>query len=409
MLGQPLLIASALVAIGVATAPTAHALPQFARKLKLDCSGCHDALAFPRLNAVGYKFRRAGFRMPENIGQDELVDFTTDNYFGARIRADNATSVTDVDGSTDWLNTFAGDLTLYPATGSFAKYFASEAEIGVEPGGVVELENAYGRVVYGDQDLWLSARFGVFHPLEGFGASDRSLGPSRPLIFEAAPSHDQDTFLLVTEPDRVGIDVGLQWRNTSLSVEVVNRARLEVEDGQLELVATTPDTRSGKDLVIVAHQILGTRSGLSAYWAHGIVALPVDPDLFVAGVNEDTFDDGYDKLGAFASLGDSTLLGLAGVQVGFDDALDRVTGTQSRFTSVGAFVEGNYGFTAHLVGYLRLDYFDPSTDRGDDRILGGALGVTAWRSFGSLVPELTLRRTDDVTAAALVVRATVLY
>ena len=32
----------------------------FGRKYKMDCSGCH-APAVPRLNAVGYRFRRVGF------------------------------------------------------------------------------------------------------------------------------------------------------------------------------------------------------------------------------------------------------------------------------------------------------------------------------------------------------------
>jgi hypothetical protein len=396
-------------AIALGSTGAAHALPQFARKYKLPCSGCHDALAFPRLNDVGYKFRRAGFRMPENIGQDELADYTLDNYFGAALRADNSTDVTRAAGSTDSLNTFAGELSLYALTGSFAKYFASETEVGLEPGEGVEVENAYVRAVYGGEQLWVTSRAGVFHAIEGFGGSDRPLGPSQPLVFEITANQNQDTLLSVPELDRIGVDVGVQWQSTSLSIEVVNRSRLEVAEGEVSLIGTMPDTRSGKDLIIFANQILGTRSGLSAYWAHGNVGLPVDPDMFAAGTSEDTFDDHYDKLAVFASGGTGTLLGLAGAQIGFDQARDPVSATKSRFTSIGGYVEGDLAITPYCVGYLRLDYVDPSTDASGNQIIGGALGALVYQSLVSIIPEFTVKRTTDETDGSLVVRARVIY
>ncbi len=66
--------------------------------------------------------------MPENIGKEELADYTIDNYFSASVQGDNTTSVTRDAGSTDSLNTFSGELSLYALTGSFEKYFASQAE-----------------------------------------------------------------------------------------------------------------------------------------------------------------------------------------------------------------------------------------------------------------------------------------
>ena len=409
MLRLKLPITIGIFGFALAAARSAHALPQFARKYKLDCSGCHDALAFPRLNDVGYKFRRAGFRMPENIGQDELADYTTDNYFSASVEGVNTTNVTRDGGSTDSLNTFSGQLSLYALTGSFAKYFASQTELGIAPGEGLEIENAYVRAVFGNENLWFSSRAGVFHAIEGLGGSDRSLGPSRPLIFEVTPNQGQDTLLLASEPSRIGIDLGGQWNDTSLGVEVLNRVRPEVEDGEIAAMGIVPDTRSAKDLIVVANQILGPRSSVSAYWTHGVVPLPVDPDMFAAGTSEDTFDDRYDKLALFASAGTSKLLGLAGAQVGFDRALDPTTGTTSRFTSVGGFAEGNLGITAHTVGYVRLDYFDPSMDAGDNQILRGTLGALAWRPIVSIAPELSVQRTGDETEAGLVVRARAIY
>src|SRR5215468_9862613 len=257
-LSTTLLIASTL-ALSLAAARTASAMPQFARKYKLPCSGCHDAGAFPRLNDVGYKFRRAGFRMPENIGKEELSDFEVSDYFSARVQADSTTDLSAQRGaSTQSSNTFSGQLNFYALTGSFQKYFATETELAVSPGDGTEVENAYARAVYGDQHLWFEARAGIFHAFEGLGASDRSIGPSRPLIFDLTPKQNQDTLMRMVELNRIGAELGVQWRDTSLSVEVLNRAHPEVGDGAIAPMATSTDAGGGKDIIVVANHILGT-------------------------------------------------------------------------------------------------------------------------------------------------------
>ena len=283
------------------------------------------------------------------------------------------------------------------------------SDLLVVPGENAELENAYARAVFGGEALWLSARAGIFHPLEGLGGSDRSLGPSSPLILSTPANRNQDTVLTVPEPSSIGIDLGVQWQNTSLSVEVFNRARIASEDGELAAIGVLPDTRSRKDLMVVANQILGTRSSLSAYWLHGNVGLPVDPELFETGASEETFNNRYDRIALFASGGTSTLLGLAGAQLGFDRARDEVSGETSRFTSVGGFAEGELGIDPHVVCYLRLDYFDPSTDVGDNQIVRGTLGLFAWQPMISVAPELSVQRIGETTEGALVVKARVTY
>ena len=44
-----------------------RAMPNFARKTGMPCSGCHTVI--PRLNEFGYKYRVAGFRLPDDIGK----------------------------------------------------------------------------------------------------------------------------------------------------------------------------------------------------------------------------------------------------------------------------------------------------------------------------------------------------
>ena len=384
-------------------------MPQFARKYKMACSGCHDALAFPRLNDVGYKFRRAGFRMPENIGKEELADFTLGDYFSARAQVDNTTAVDHVNGATTTSNTFTGEMNLYALTGSFQKYFASETELTLSPGGSPDIENAYGRVVYGGEHLWVTGRAGVFHAFEGLGASDRSLGPSRPLIFDLTPNHNQDTLMRMVELNRIGVDVGVQWEDTSLSVEIVNRAHPEIADGSIGPTATGADGGGGKDLIVAANQILGTRSGVSAYWAHGTAALPFDPESFAAGTGTETWNNRYDKVAAFASGGTASLLFLGGAQLGFDHALDMTSGAKTRFTSIGGFVEANLGVTPYLVGYVRADYFDPSTSVDSNHVVAGTVGALIFQDWVSITPELQVRRMTDETTAAFIVHANVIY
>lgn len=378
----------------------------------MPCSGCHDAGAFPRLNDVGYKFRRAGFRMPENIGKDELSDFELSDYFSARVQADSTTDLSSQSGSTmQSSNTFSGELNFYALTGSFQRYFATETELAVAPGEGTEVENAYARAVYGDENLWFEARAGIFHAFEGLGASDRSIGPSRPLIFDLTPNQNQDTLMRMVELNRIGAELGVQWRNTSLSLEVLNRAHTEVADSGLSPMATSTDTGGGKDVILVANHILGTRSGLSAYWAHGEVALPVDTDGFAAGTSTDTWNNKYDKFGAFASGGGSRLLFLGGVQLGYDQALDMSTGTasRSRFRSFGGFVEANVGLMPWATGYLRADYFDPSTSVSDNHVIAGTAGALIWHDYVSIAPELQVRRLSKETDTSVVVHANVIY
>lgn len=409
---QPLKHILMMAAFGLSAltlSTTAHGMPQFARKYKMACAGCHDALAFPRLNDVGYKFRRAGFRMPENIGKDELTDYSMSENFSARVQADSTTGINRESGTTDSSNTFTGEMNFYALTGSFQKYFASATELTVAPGEGPEIENAYGRVVYGEESLWFTARVGVIHAFEGLGASDRSLGPSRPLIFDLTPNQNQDTLMRMVELNRIGVDAGLQWKNTSVSVEVVNRARPEVADGTLSPMAIGADSGGGKDLIVVANQILGTRSGLSAYWAHGQVALPTDPDGFIAGTSDETWNNKYDKFAAFASGGWNRLLFLGGAQLGLDHARDTAAGMTTGFKSIGGFVEANAGFRPYAIGYLRADYFDPSTSVANNHVFAGTIGTLFYQDWVSITPELQVKWMTDQTTASFVVHANIIY
>ena len=176
----------------------ADAMPNFSRKLGVACATCHTTI--PALNRTGYKFRAAGFRMPADIGKEEDKKFDLGDSFAARIQQRYDTQVTNqpngapitncpggVCGARTTTNAFSFfEATLYPLTGSWGKYFASESELSVSPEDVFEIENAYIRFVKGDENRFFTARVGVFHPWEGFGASDRPYSNGR-TVFQNAP------------------------------------------------------------------------------------------------------------------------------------------------------------------------------------------------------------------------------
>jgi hypothetical protein len=55
-----------IIGLALWTEPAAQAMPNFARQYGVSCSFCHTVI--PRLNRVGYEFRRAGWRAPSEIG-----------------------------------------------------------------------------------------------------------------------------------------------------------------------------------------------------------------------------------------------------------------------------------------------------------------------------------------------------
>src|SRR6266498_1619775 len=137
----------------------ARAMPNFSRKLGVSCATCHTTI--PALNRTGYKFRAAGFRMPSDIGKEEDKKFDLGDAFAARIQQRYDTQATNQPNGAPINNCVAGvcgprtttnafsffEATLYPLTGSWGKYFASESELSVSPEDVFEIENAYIRFV----------------------------------------------------------------------------------------------------------------------------------------------------------------------------------------------------------------------------------------------------------------------
>src|SRR5215510_591284 len=134
-------------------------MPMFARKYGVPCTTCHTTA--PRLNETGYRFRAAGFRMPEEIGRRSEEPFDIFDYLSARVqfRTSAVRSKVGPLTKTDHL-TLLQAFEIYPFTGAWGKHFSSNIKVTFAPvsSPAVAIENLYGKFNAGGPRRFLSAR-----------------------------------------------------------------------------------------------------------------------------------------------------------------------------------------------------------------------------------------------------------
>ena len=432
LISRSLITGIFLFLVGIAV--PANAMPNFARKYGVPCGTCHTTI--PRLNETGYKFRAAGFRLLEEIGKSEDKKFELGDYFAARLQARYDTQVTNqpngaavanvinnVPGPRTTTNALSfQEFTLYPLTGSWGKYFGSLAELSTSPEDVFEIENAYVRFVFGNSDKFFTGRVGIFHPWEGFGASDRPFSNARPFFQTVPISAGGRAIPFVFQPwglDEAGIEFGGDIKKLSLRAAVLNGTLIRWEGeansflpfpaqtgpwkgaNQATAALTKPFDSPGHstpDFSANATYILHPDGGgISLIYYHGNVATPTHctdgtavgkPNATtgeVCGVtgastaspfgtvgNTDfdlssatAFRNNFDRVGVYASypIG-KHFLPQGGLQYGRDTtpvdagAFPTIP-TLKHFDSKGAFVEGSWAFNDYVTAGIRYDWYKP--------------------------------------------------
>jgi hypothetical protein len=407
-------------------------IPAFARKYDMACSRCH--LTIPTLNEFGYKFRARGFRLPRTIGKEEEKPFSLGDAFSARLqaRADmqktnqpNGAPIPNCPGGVCGPRTTTNALsfqeaTLYPLTGSWGKYFGSMTELSVSPEDFFEVENAYVRVVAGNDKNFFTGRVGVFHPWEGFGASDRPYSNARPLFQTSPISASGRSIPFVFQPwglDEAGLEVGGDFDKLSLRGAVMSGTFMRWEEEANSFLpfgaqtgpwkgANQAVSALGKPYNAVAHNapdfsanatyILNEDGGgVSLIYYHGNAATPTHCTdgtaigqvntgtgetcgVSAAGVVGNTdfdfteataFRNNFDRVAAYVSYPvGSHFLPLVGYEVGRDHtpvnaATFPATPGLQTFTSKGAFADGSFWINPHLTAGLRYDWYHPNTSR----------------------------------------------
>jgi hypothetical protein len=214
--------------------------------------------------------------------------------------------------------------------------------------------------------------------------------------------------------NRIGAEAGVEWKDTSFTAQVVNSLNTVARDGEVVAVGTTPSLGRHADLVLFANQILGERSGVNVLWAHGFTRPPIDEAAFAAGTSDATWNNAYDRLAIFGSLGVGWFTGVAGGGLGFDQSRDPSTGAKKRFRSGGGYVEGDFSVSALVTPFLRLDQFDPSAAVGSNAQYAATVGCVLHREWVYATPEFQYKITrrpeeSDRRDGVLVLRVAAIY
>ncbi|MGH7521091.1 MAG: hypothetical protein ACREMI_07415, partial [Gemmatimonadales bacterium] len=337
-----------------------HALiPAWARKYNMNCSGCHYPAA-PRLNAVGIKFRWAGYRMPEEMGEKTDVNQLS-NYLAVRARMRDDYAKTENQNAT---NSFSfNDVTLFYA-GAFGKNFAGYLELEREPTGEVGLvSNLLG--VWGKESSYRGFRAGQMHWLlrDGVAGFDRPTGIRTPTPLSGALTGGTNAIPFTFSTDQLGAEWFFVTGRNRVSAEVLNGIR---PDGSAGATDTDPE----KDFVVTDQYLLDERgSGITAVGYFGTVK----------GVNvgDPTLRSHFLRVGLSANKIVNNFEVLGGFVWGKDRDLPLAT---ADISGMGYWVTGQYMFPkSSLTVFGRYEFVDPNTDVDDNGatrfVLGGVIPI----------------------------------
>ena len=355
--------------------PSATAMPMFARKYGLTCSTCHTTA--PRLNETGYRFRAAGFRMPEEIGREPEEQFDILDYISARVQVRTSATRSRIGSlTTTEHQTLLQAIELYPLTGAWGKNFSSDIKITFQPvsSPAVAIENLYGKFDTGSPQRFFSARVGYFHPYDGFGAADNPATISRP-FFQTNPANlDQSTFFTTWGFDEGGAEVGFDTGHTSIRAAVLSGLVINKEDDQFSATAgvlakpSAGPTYGAPDFQLFVNQVLNPEGGgLAFHYYHGKLALPVTG-------TSNFFRNDFDRAAIYGSYPAMKHLQLFGAyQYGRDHTFSRGT-----FSSAGAFAEASVPIKGMTAAGVRYDWFDPARPKANNEIQGVTAYLNAW-------------------------------
>ncbi|HKP84974.1 MAG TPA: hypothetical protein VJZ26_02685 [Blastocatellia bacterium] len=365
----------------------AKALPLFARRLGVGCATCHTSP--PRLNETGYRFRAAGFRMPEEIGKENSKPFKLTDYVGIRLQArwDEARSKTDIESETkSHFDLFAAEG--YFFYGPWGKYLSSNLKATIYPEKSADTEGHFRlegnlKLNVGNADRFVELKAGVPHPMEGFGASDVAIGDTRPYFAENPANFNQTTFFTPWNFHQAGIVAGYYQGRTSVRAYMLEGIRIDKDEDKVEpfgrrepFSKDIPNTRHGTpDMQIFVNRILNHNAGsVSLYYYRGNATLPVF-DNQANKFTDAVFQDHFNRVAAFASypvLNKLTVFG--GAQRGRDSVAQG-----GRFTSLGAYAEGAVPVFNDLThAGVRYDWFDPARGKSNNEVRGITTYINAW-------------------------------
>ncbi len=196
-----------------------QALPAWARKYGVSCNVCHTPGA-PRLNPLGHQFRKLGYRMPEEIGQEpkykEIGEYIS---MRGRARYEFENLGQGKGGSTSQFKW--NDATLFYG-GSVTKNLSAFFEWEWDDTDNVGLLGQFSWLM-GNADRNVNFRIGQFHTLTrvGWAGFDRPSGISTPDVLSTDITSGGVPFKF--NQDQRGIEAAVSLnKNTRLITQVLN-------------------------------------------------------------------------------------------------------------------------------------------------------------------------------------------
>lgn len=336
-----------------------HAMiPAWARRYSKNCNACHYP-APPRLNAEGQRFKWAGYRYPDALGEKVEVE-RIQNYVSLRGRMRyNYAKTENQPAST---SEFAfNDVTFFYA-GPFEKSYGALFELEREPEGSIEIV-AQMASAWGKENSYGGFRIGQMHWLQrvGLAGFDRPTGVRTPTpvggrLTKAIP------FSFATDQLAVEAYYVAGGKNRT-SVQLLNGVNTEGRGDE-------GDVDKKKDFVAI-NQYLIDEAG------SGVTAVGYYGSLDTAGTTAHFWRVG---LTANKIYKDFELLGA--VMYGKDFDLPVTLGFPGNETKgLGWWVSGQYLFSqaASLTVFGRYERVDSNTDLDNDAdgrwVVGGVLPV----------------------------------
>ncbi len=371
--------------VNTPTIPSASAMPNFARKYSLGCSSCHAVI--PRLNEFGWKFRAAGYRMPDEIGKTQ-APFNLGDYVAGRanfsIAQTTATAAAPGSPTVSNLSEQFTGASLYPIFGALTKNISSEMELGFKvpsptnngTSGLtfpVSVSTASVGYYSGNEDAWFLGRIGIINILQGYGGSDRGwsgsplMNSAYPISIPAYEAGDK------TKPgytgltgSNMGIDLGYVYKEATLHAEILSGYAYDAKDkpfaalGGGAVKPTGPgagqaSSANSFDYMFWGNYILTEDGGgISAALYIGQADLPTNATVTSsAPVDSSYWTNKFKRYAVYASYPIEKFLLLAGYEGGTDNSW-----TLGANPTNGKF---SYGANINSHGYFgELDY--PITD-----------------------------------------------
>ncbi len=364
-----------LVALAIGVVPLVptevQAIPAFGRKYNMNCSGCH-APAAPRLNAKGHAFRWAGFRMPEEIGENQEAK-NVSHYLSSRIRVRYVYAKTATKPASKNAFQFV-DASLF-AAGALGKNFGAFIEVEQETDGPGLLAVMQG--VWGTESRYWGVRGGQMHWLISGSVAgfDRPTGISRPT---PVGSRTTKAIPFRLYKDQIGVEAFYVTGRNRLSFEVLNGVNLNgegVED------MGSPET---KDFAVINQFIYddaGSGIGVVGYYGS------------LAGLDTTGSTARYTRVALTANKIFKNVELLGGYVYSSDKDLPVKVSPTSSMTGAAYWLYGGYTFPNSQTMFGRYEFLDTNKDvanQGNKRFVIGSVLPVSLPEYVRLAAEYTL-------------------